>query len=112
MRRNALIFILPALTACITGPQPAHERDDRLTREIVQQQRWTAEAVTGRPTQDELDAVRAGDPDAVADARKRFKRLLAALDRTAWIREAEQSGIDRLQDFARSLAALKVAKAA
>jgi len=29
----------------------------------------------------------------------------------AWIREAEQSGIDRLQEFARSLAALKVAKA-
>ena len=89
MRRNILLLILPALSACITGSQPAHERDQRLVREIAQQQRWTGEAVAGRPAAEELDAVRAGDADAVSDARKRFRRLLMAVDRTVWIREAE-----------------------
>jgi hypothetical protein len=45
--------------------------------------------VAGRPAQDELEAVRSGDADAVSDARKRFRRLLMAIDRTVWIREAE-----------------------
>jgi len=89
MRRNILLLALPALSACITGSQPAHERDQRLVREIAQQQRWTGEAVAGRPAAEELDAVRAGDADAVSDARKRFRRLLMAVDRTVWIREAE-----------------------
>jgi len=89
MRRTILVLIVPALSACITGSQPAHERDQRLVREIAQQQRWTGEAVAGRPAAEELDAVRAGDADAVSDARKRFRRLLMAVDRTVWIREAE-----------------------
>src|SRR3954471_2340945 len=89
MRRNILLLALSALSACITGSQPAHERDQRLAREIAQQQRWTGEAVAGRPAAEELDAVRAGDADAVSDARKRFRRLLMAVDRTVWIREAE-----------------------
>ncbi|MFL5378546.1 MAG: hypothetical protein ACJ787_11555, partial [Myxococcales bacterium] len=89
MRRTILVLIVPALSACITGSQPAHERDQRLVREIAQQQRWTGEAVAGRPAAEELDAVRSGDADAVSDARKRFRRLLMAVDRTVWIREAE-----------------------
>jgi hypothetical protein len=93
MRRNILLLILPALSACITGSQPAHERDQRLMREIAQQQRWTGEAVAGRPAAEELDAVRSGDMDAVSDARKRFRRLLMAVDRTVWIREAEVRAI-------------------
>jgi hypothetical protein len=97
MRRNILVLILPALSACITGPQPAHERDQRLVREIQQQQRWTGEAVAGRPAAEELDAVRSGDADAVSDARKRLRRLLMAVDRTVWIREAEVRAIREAQ---------------
>jgi hypothetical protein len=97
MRRNILLFILPALSACITGSQPAHERDQRLVREIAQQQRWTGEAVAGRPAAEELDAVRGGDADAVSDARKRFRRLLMAVDRTVWIREAEVRALREVQ---------------
>jgi hypothetical protein len=97
MRRNILILALPALSACITGTQPAHERDQKLAREIAQQQRWTGEAVAGRPAPDELDAVRAGDADAVSDARKRFRRLLMAVDRTVWIREAEVRALREAQ---------------
>src|SRR4051812_49456390 len=89
MRRNILILALPALSACITGTQPAQQKDQKLAREIAQQQRWTGEAVAGRPAAEELDAVRSGDADAVSDARKRFRRLLMAVDRTVWIREAE-----------------------
>jgi hypothetical protein len=97
MRRNILLLTLPALSACITGSQPAHERDQRLVREIAQQQRWTGEAVAGRPAAEELDAVRAGDADAVSDARKRFRRLLMAIDRTVWIREAEVRSLREAQ---------------
>ena len=97
MRRNILLLTLPALSACITGSQPAHERDQRLVREIAQQQRWTGEAVAGRPAAEELDAVRAGDPDAVSDARKRFRRLLMAIDRTVWLREAEVRAVREAQ---------------
>jgi hypothetical protein len=97
MRRNILLLALPALSACITGSQPAHERDQRLVREIAQQQRWTGEAVAGRPAAEELDAVRAGDADAVSDARKRFRRLLMAVDRTVWIREAEVRALRDVQ---------------
>src|SRR5256885_13244194 len=88
MRRNILLLVLPTLSACITGPSATHERDQRLVREIAQQQRWTGEAVAGRPAAEELDAVRAGDADAGSDARKRLRRLLMAVDRTAWIPEA------------------------
>src|SRR5256885_15867587 len=87
MRRNILLLVLPTLSACITGPSATHERDQRLVREIAQQQRWTGEAVAGRPATEELDAVRAGDADAVSDARKRFRRLLMAVRRTVWVRE-------------------------
>jgi len=97
MRRNILLLVLPALSACITGSQATHERDQRLVREIAQQQRWTGEAVAGRPAAEELDAVRAGDADAVSDARKRFRRLLMAVDRTAWIREAEVRALREVQ---------------
>jgi hypothetical protein len=98
MRRNILVLILPALSACITGgSQPAHERDQRLVREIAQQQRWTGEAVAGRPAAEELEAVRSGDADAVSDARKRLRRLLMAVDRTVWIREAEIRAIREAQ---------------
>jgi hypothetical protein len=97
MRRNILLLVFPALTACITGSQATHERDQRLVREIAQQQRWTGEAVAGRPAAEELDAVRAGDADAVSDARKRFRRLLMAVDRTVWIREAEVRALREVQ---------------
>ena len=97
MRRNILILALPALSACITGTQPAQQRDQKLAREIAQQQRWTGEAVAGRPAPDELEAVRSGDADAVSDARKRFRRLLMAVDRTVWIREAEVRALREAQ---------------
>src|SRR4051794_41849946 len=92
MRRTILVLIVPALSACITGSQPGHERDQRLVREIAQQQRWTGEAVAGRPAAEELDAVRAGDADAVSDARKRFRRLLMAGGPPPWVPRAGGGG--------------------
>jgi hypothetical protein len=87
MRRIAIVFLF-GLYACLSGPQPARPRDDRLLREMAQQQRWAGEALAGRPGRDQLDAVRSGDRDAVADARKRWRKLLTAIERTTWIREA------------------------
>jgi hypothetical protein len=69
---------------------------------MVQQERWAGEAVAGRPSPDELEAVRSGDRDAVADARKRWRRLLSAVERTTWIREAAPEALRAAQGDAQA----------
>jgi hypothetical protein len=100
--RPTSILPLFALCACVTGTQPAQQRDGRLLREMVQQERWAGEAVAGLPSPDELEAVRSGDRDAVADARKRWRRLLSAVERTTWIREAAPEALRAAQGDAQA----------
>jgi hypothetical protein len=95
MRRAFPTLAAAALSACLVESQPTRTREvnrgpDRsaeTVNEIDRQQRWLAEAVAGRPSTDELQAVREGDADAVSDTRKRFRRLLTAVERATWIRE-------------------------
>jgi hypothetical protein len=81
MRR--LFFAVFLAAGCIHG-QPRH--DDRAIRAIAQQERWAQDALAGRPSRNQLDAIRSGDYGAVGRARTEFKRLLQAIDRGTWIR--------------------------
>jgi hypothetical protein len=97
MRHSVPVLATLSLAACIgesqqarpmePGPPAAPDRSQQTLREIDLQQRWTAEALAGRPPADELEAVRDGDAGAISDTRKRFRRLIVAVDRTTWIRE-------------------------
>src|SRR3989442_547369 len=97
MRHSVPILATLSLAACIgesqqarpmePGPAAAPDRSQQTLREIDLQQRWTAEALAGRPAADELEAARDGDAGAISDTRRRFRRLVIAVDRTTWIRE-------------------------
>src|SRR3989441_9577690 len=96
MRRSVLILGALASAACVVDSHqarpmepnpPAPDRSREALGEIERQQRWMGEALAGRPAADELQAVREGDADAVSDTRKRFRRLLTAVERATWIRE-------------------------
>jgi hypothetical protein len=86
-----------ALAACLADSQQARrvepapglapDRSQETLREIERQRRWTADALAARPPADELEAVRSGDADAISDTRKRYRRLLTAVERATWIRE-------------------------
>src|SRR2546425_4630833 len=97
MRHSILLLLGTLAAACVTesqrarpsqpGPAAAPDRSQETLREIERQRRWTADALAARPPADELDALREGDADAVSDTRKRFRRLLTAVERATWIRE-------------------------
>src|SRR5713101_9165779 len=99
MRHSSVLLLLGilALPACVTesqqarpvepGPAPSPDRSQETLREIDRQRRWTADALAAKPAADELEAVRDGDADAISDTRKRFRRLLMAVERATWIRE-------------------------
>jgi hypothetical protein len=70
-----------------SAPPVAPDRSGQVLDDIQRQQRWTREALAARPPPDELREVRDGDAEAVADTRKRFRRLVTAIERTTWIRE-------------------------
>jgi hypothetical protein len=98
MRHSVLLLGTLAAAGCLAeshqarppqpGPVAAPDRSQETLREIDRQRRWAADALAARPPADELDAVRDGDKDAIADTRKRFRRLLTAVERATWIREA------------------------
>ena len=98
MRHSVLIIGTLAVAACLADsqqarpPQPtpgaAPDRSQETLREIDRQRRWAADALAAHPQGDELDAVRDGNKNAIADTRKRFRRLLTAVERATWIREA------------------------
>ena len=97
MRHSIPLLLGTLAAACVTesqrarpsqpGPAAAPDRSQETLREIERQRRWTADALAARPPADELDALREGDADAVSDTRKRFRRLLTAVERATWIRE-------------------------
>src|SRR2546428_4123161 len=102
MRRSVLILGALASAACVVDSHqarpmepnpPAPDRSREALGEIERQQRWMGEALAGRPAADELQAVREGDADAVSDTRKRFRRLLTAVERATWIRETVPEGL-------------------
>src|SRR5882672_3416718 len=80
-----------ALAACLAESQQARRLEpapsQETLREIERQRRWTADALAARPPADELEAVRNGDADAISETRKRYRRLLTAVERATWIRE-------------------------
>lgn len=84
--RNLLALLLLS-AGCIAG-HAAAERDDRLLREIVRQQRWSQQAVESRPSPEQLERIRGSDYEAVGSARKELRRLIQAIDRGTWVREA------------------------
>ncbi|HEX9579113.1 MAG TPA: hypothetical protein VF993_15275, partial [Myxococcales bacterium] len=82
------LFALLLLSAgCIAGHAVA-ERDDRLLREVSRQQRWAQQAVEARPSPEQLERIRSSDYEAVGSARKELRRLIQAIDRGTWVREA------------------------
>jgi len=101
-------FTALGLAGCIvTGGKPMERdaRDDRLSRQLSQQERWAQQALEARPTQDQLDRVRSGDQAAVNAGRKELTKLLQAIDRGTWIRDAssemlqEDGDASLLRDF-------------
>src|SRR3954468_14371536 len=94
MRHSVLILGPLAVAGCLAEsqqarpPQPTPDRSQETLREIERQRRWAADALAAHPQGDELDAVRDGNKNAIADTRKRFGRLLTAVERATWIREA------------------------
>ena len=82
------LFALLLLSAgCIAG-HAVVERDDRLLREITRQQRWAQQALEARPSPEQLERIRGSDYEAVGAARKELRRLIQAIDRGTWVREA------------------------
>src|ERR1043166_590418 len=68
MRRIVFAALAIAAGGCIvTGGRPMERdtRDDRLSRQLQQQERWAQQALEARPTQEQLDRIRAGDQAAV-----------------------------------------------
>jgi hypothetical protein len=79
-------------SGCIHG---SPRRDDRPLRVLAQQERWAQDAIAARPNRSQLEAIRSGDFNAVGRARTELKRLLQAIDRGTWIRNA---AVDMMAD--------------
>src|ERR1700694_716784 len=93
------LAILPA--GCLVGGQAAsapQQRDDRLLAELRRQEKWAGEAAAGRASREELKAAQAGDVDAQADLRQRFRKLLRAAERATWVREATPAALQGRTD--------------
>ena len=91
--RALWIAALGLAAGCIVSsagskPMESDYRDDRLSRQIQQQERWAQQALDGRPTQEQLDRIRSGDQAAVTAGRKELGRLIQAVERGTWIRDA------------------------
>ena len=90
--RTALPLSLLALSGCfVEGP---HSRDQhRTVDQIRQEHRWASNQIGRRTSADELARVRAGESQPNRTARLRLVRLIDALDRITWIREATPRGL-------------------
>ena len=86
-----LPFLL--LTGCLA--ERAHERDVRMLKEVEKQERWAQDAVSARPPSEELARIRSGDPESLRSGRKALRRLVGAVDRGTWIRDA---AVESLRD--------------
>src|SRR5260370_35387313 len=86
MRRIVIAAFVSSASCIVPGP-PVHEvRDDRVLRQISQQERWAQQALDGRPTPDTLERIRSGDPAAVGPGRTERKKLIQAIDPGTWRR--------------------------
>ena len=79
-------FVLSA-SCIVPGPPARVVPDDRVMRQISQQERWAQQALDGRPTPDTLERIRGGDPASVGPGRKELKKLIQAIDRGTWVRD-------------------------
>jgi hypothetical protein len=86
------LVLAASLGGCyLEGP---HSRDEhRTVDQIRQEHAWAADEIGRRLTPEDLERVRAGESSATRQARRRFLRLLDALDRLAWMREAAPRGL-------------------
>jgi len=87
MRR--MVFALGLCSGCLVAGRPMERdlRDDRVARQISQQERWAQQALDARPSPDQLERIRSGDPSAVAAGRKELQKLVQAVDRGTWVRD-------------------------
>lgn len=72
---------------CIAGSGAA-QRDDRVLRELARQERWARQAIDAKPAPDQLESIRESDFASVGAARKELQKLVQAVDRGTWIRDA------------------------
>lgn len=80
--------LLPLLLLAGCLAERAHQRDDRLFNEVSKQERWAQDAVAAKLSPEDLVRVRRGDEDAVRSGRKTLRKLVSAVDRGTWIRDA------------------------
>ena len=81
----------------------------RVMRQVMRQDLWAQQALNSRPTQQQLEQLRAGrDPASIGRARKELTNLFQAVDRATWIRDTtselmREDGDPRLaQEFDRA----------
>ncbi len=71
-----------------------HSRDEHRTLDQIRQEHtWAADEIGKRTSANDLGRVRDGDPTYTRRAQRRLQRLLDALDRLAWVREAAPRGL-------------------
>jgi len=87
MRRLVIAAFVLSASCIVPGPSVHEVRDDRVLRQISQQERWAQQALDARPTPDTLERIRSGDPAAVGPGRKELKKLIQAIDRGTWVRD-------------------------
>src|SRR5260370_9581360 len=87
MRRLVIAAFVLSASCIVRGPSVHEVRDDRVLRQISQQERWAQQALDARPTPDTLERIRSGDPAAVGPGRKELKKLIQAIDRGTWVRD-------------------------
>src|SRR3954469_5962600 len=86
-RMRRICFALLLMAGCITGTA-ATQHDDRLYYELSRQERWARQAIDARPAPDQLESIRGSDYGSVGAARKEFVKLVQAVGRATWIRDA------------------------
>lgn len=87
--RGQVLAIVAVCAGCVVGGRPPRsDRDDRFLRAMAQQERWAQQAVDARPAPLQLDRIRQSDFSAVAAGRKELQRLIQAIDRGTWVRDA------------------------
>src|SRR5260370_40857232 len=87
MRRLVIAAFVLSASCIVPGPSVHEVRDDRVLRQISQQERWAQQALDARPTPDTLERIRSGDPAALRPGSKELKKLIQAIDRGTWVRD-------------------------
>ena len=91
MKSTAFAALLLASGCYIDTPVARDQR--RTLNAIRQEHRWAADRLARRMPAEEVSRVRAGDSRSSREANGRLRRLIDALERTTWIREATPRGL-------------------